>query len=82
MTGVGGRPEVVILGSQDEKTWHEYEFFYKPGDVNRRPPVVGVFMCACAYTCVCACARACVCVRVCVCTYVCVHACVYACVCT
>lgn len=41
MTGVGGRPEVVIVGSNDLKNWQEYEFLYKPGDVNRRPPVVG-----------------------------------------
>lgn len=41
MTGIGGRPEVVIFGSHDEKDWREYEFLYKPGDVNRRPPIVG-----------------------------------------
>lgn len=41
MTGVGGRPEVVIEGSNSRDSgWREYEFFYKPGDINRRPPVV------------------------------------------
>ncbi|XP_052269066.1 lipase maturation factor 2-like isoform X2 [Dreissena polymorpha] len=41
MTGVGGRPEVVIEGSNSlENGWREYEFFYKPGAINRRPPVV------------------------------------------
>nr|XP_018671948.1 lipase maturation factor 2-like [Ciona intestinalis] len=33
MTGVGGRPEVVIEGSNSlEGPWKEYEFYYKPGD--------------------------------------------------
>lgn len=34
------RPEIVIEGSNDGILWQEYEFKYKPGDVNRRPPVV------------------------------------------
>ena len=43
MTGVGGRPEVVIEGSNSRDSgWREYEFFYKPGDLNKRPPVVGM----------------------------------------
>ncbi|KAG9272980.1 lipase maturation factor 2 isoform X1 [Astyanax mexicanus] len=40
MTGVGGRPEVVIEGSMDGSTWIEIEFMYKPGNVSRAPPVV------------------------------------------
>ncbi|XP_052802806.1 lipase maturation factor 2-like [Mya arenaria] len=41
MTGVGGRPEVVIEGSNSpDSGWREYEFYYKPGALNRRPPVV------------------------------------------
>ncbi|KAG5846076.1 hypothetical protein ANANG_G00145890 [Anguilla anguilla] len=32
MTGVGGRPEVVIEGSMDRVTWTEIEFMYKPGN--------------------------------------------------
>ncbi|XP_072551425.1 lipase maturation factor 2a [Salminus brasiliensis] len=40
MTGVGGRPEVVIEGSMDGSTWTEIEFMYKPGNVSRAPPVV------------------------------------------
>lgn len=35
------RDEVIIEGSKDGKTWIPYEFKYKPGDVNRAPPIVG-----------------------------------------
>ncbi len=31
------RPEIIVEGSNDEKTWIEYPFKYKPGDVARRP---------------------------------------------
>ncbi|KAG7456157.1 hypothetical protein MATL_G00248770 [Megalops atlanticus] len=40
MTGVGGRPEVVIEGSMDRVTWTEIEFMYKPGNVSGPPPLV------------------------------------------
>ncbi|XP_069132099.1 lipase maturation factor 2-like isoform X1 [Argopecten irradians] len=41
MTGVGGRPEVVVEGSDSlEGDWQEYEFMYKPGNLSRTPPVV------------------------------------------
>ncbi|NWQ89994.1 LMF2 factor, partial [Burhinus bistriatus] len=40
MTGVGGRPEVVLEGSYDKQTWTEIEFMYKPGNVSAAPPVV------------------------------------------
>ncbi|XP_061577923.1 lipase maturation factor 2a [Cololabis saira] len=40
MTGVGGRPEVVIEGSNDGVTWTEIEFMYKPGNMSASPPVV------------------------------------------
>ncbi|KAM6303014.1 lipase maturation factor 2 [Podargus strigoides] len=40
MTGVGGRPEVVLEGSYDGQSWTEIEFMYKPGNVSRAPPVV------------------------------------------
>lgn len=40
MTGVGGRPEVVIEGSYDAITWTEIEFMYKPGNMSAPPPVV------------------------------------------
>ncbi|XP_072291218.1 lipase maturation factor 2a [Eucyclogobius newberryi] len=40
MTGVGGRPEVVIEGSYDGVTWVEIEFMYKPGNMSRPPPMV------------------------------------------
>ena len=38
MTGVGGRPEVVVEGSQDlHGPWREYHFLYKPGNVTSPP---------------------------------------------
>ncbi|XP_058804278.1 lipase maturation factor 2-like [Phymastichus coffea] len=41
MTGISGRPEVVIEGSNDiEGPWKEYHFLYKPGDVNATLPFV------------------------------------------
>uniref|UniRef100_H2ULX2 Lipase maturation factor n=1 Tax=Takifugu rubripes TaxID=31033 RepID=H2ULX2_TAKRU len=40
MTGVGGRPEVVIEGSHDGVTWTEIEFMYKPGNLSAPPPVL------------------------------------------
>jgi predicted DCC family thiol-disulfide oxidoreductase YuxK len=32
------REEIVIEGSDDGVKWREYQFWYKPGDVTRRPP--------------------------------------------
>ncbi|KAM5334157.1 lipase maturation factor 2 isoform 1-T1 [Glossophaga mutica] len=40
MTGLGGRPEVVLEGSYDGHHWTEIEFMYKPGNVSGPPPVV------------------------------------------
>ncbi|KAM9352549.1 lipase maturation factor 2a [Symphorus nematophorus] len=40
MTGVSGRPEVVIEGSNDGVSWTEIEFMYKPGNMSAPPPVV------------------------------------------
>ncbi|XP_064417237.1 lipase maturation factor 2a isoform X1 [Latimeria chalumnae] len=37
MTGVGGRPEVVVEGSYDRETWTEIEFMYKPGNISATP---------------------------------------------
>lgn len=37
MTGIDGRPELVIEGSLDGIEWQEYEFFYKPGKMDERP---------------------------------------------
>ena len=43
MTGVGGRPEVIVEGSNDmDKGWKEYEFLYKPGNMSHKLPVVGM----------------------------------------
>jgi predicted DCC family thiol-disulfide oxidoreductase YuxK len=34
------RPEIVVEGSDDGRTWKEYEFRWKPGDVRRGPGFV------------------------------------------
>ncbi|HVF72454.1 MAG TPA: lipase maturation factor family protein [Chthoniobacterales bacterium] len=34
------RPEIVIEGSGDGAEWKAYEFYWKPGEVNRAPPWV------------------------------------------
>lgn len=34
------RPEIVIEGSDDGRTWHAYEFRWKPGDPQRAPAFV------------------------------------------
>jgi hypothetical protein len=34
------RPEIVLQGSDDGKTWHTYEFAYKPTDVHVNPSFV------------------------------------------
>lgn len=38
------RPEILVEGSSDGKEWKAYEFRYKPGDLERRPPVLGPHM--------------------------------------
>jgi len=42
MTGVDGRPELIIEGASSTKNpkWKEYEFFYKPGSLSAAPPFV------------------------------------------
>ncbi|XP_063400829.1 lipase maturation factor 2-like isoform X1 [Mytilus trossulus] len=41
MTGVGGRPEVIVEGSNSMQTgWKEYEFLYKPGNLSKKLPIV------------------------------------------
>ena len=40
MTGVDGRPEVIIFGSNDNIEWKEYEFYHKPGNVQLAPTFV------------------------------------------
>eukprot|EP00057_Strongylocentrotus_purpuratus_P032809 XP_788922.3 PREDICTED: LOW QUALITY PROTEIN: lipase maturation factor 2 [Strongylocentrotus purpuratus] len=38
MTGVGGRPEVIVEGSNNaDAGWQAYEFLYKPGNVSEAP---------------------------------------------
>jgi lipase maturation factor 1 len=34
------RPEIIVQGSNDGVTWLDYQFRYKPGDVQRRPGFV------------------------------------------
>ncbi len=38
------RPEIVIEGSRDGKTWLAYEFRWKPGDIYRTPVIVAPHM--------------------------------------
>jgi hypothetical protein len=40
MTGVEGRPELIVLGSNDLKNWEEYEFYSKPGNLETPPTFV------------------------------------------
>ena len=41
MTGVDGRPEVILEGANHiDGPWKEYEFLYKPGDINASPSFV------------------------------------------
>ncbi len=42
MTGVGGRPEVVIEGStvSPNGPWEEFHFPYKPGNLSERPEII------------------------------------------
>ncbi|XP_056653500.1 lipase maturation factor 2 [Monodelphis domestica] len=40
MTGLAGRPEVVLEGSYDGHSWTEMEFMYKPGNISVAPPLV------------------------------------------
>ncbi|CAF2311354.1 unnamed protein product [Rotaria sp. Silwood2] len=42
MTGIDGRPELIIEGAMSTKNpkWKEYEFFYKPGSLSAAPPFV------------------------------------------
>ena len=42
MTGVGGRPEVIVEGSYHrDRGWKEYDFLYKPGNVSKPLGYVG-----------------------------------------
>jgi hypothetical protein len=38
------RPEIVIEHSDDGVTWQEYDFTYKPGRIDRAPPIVAPHM--------------------------------------
>lgn len=37
------RPEIVIEGSDDGEQWREYEFSYKAGNINARPPLIAPY---------------------------------------
>ncbi|XP_036433515.1 lipase maturation factor 2b [Colossoma macropomum] len=41
MVPPAGRPEIVIEGSADKKTWTELNLMYKPDSLSEGPPVVG-----------------------------------------
>ncbi|KAJ8964087.1 hypothetical protein NQ314_005141 [Rhamnusium bicolor] len=44
MTGIDGRPEIVLEGSNSiEGPWKEYNFLYKPGNVNHSLPFVAPY---------------------------------------
>ena len=61
MTGVGGRPEVIIEGSNEiDDGWQEYHFLYKPGNVSAPLSWVGeslyvrlsaLILCVCMWVC-------------------------------
>jgi predicted DCC family thiol-disulfide oxidoreductase YuxK len=38
------RPEILLQGSMDGIIWETYEFKYKPGPLDRRPPFVAPYM--------------------------------------
>lgn len=41
MTGVGGRPELLVIGSDSQQgPWEQYNFLYKPGNIYQPPPFV------------------------------------------
>ena len=42
MTGVGGRPELILEGAaQLDGPWTEIPFKYKPGSLDRQCPFIG-----------------------------------------
>ncbi|KAI4884343.1 hypothetical protein NFI96_015521 [Prochilodus magdalenae] len=43
MVPPAGRPEIVIEGSADKKTWTELNFMYRPDGLSEVPPVVGPY---------------------------------------
>ncbi len=50
MTGVGGRPEVIIEGSNAiDRGWKEYNFLYKPGAISEKLAVVGELLLSFCY---------------------------------
>ena len=44
MTGVDGRPEVILEGSNSlSGPWKEYDFLHKPGNINVMPSYISKF---------------------------------------
>ncbi|XP_066524489.1 lipase maturation factor 2b [Hoplias malabaricus] len=41
MVPPAGRPEIIIEGSADKKTWTELSFMYKPDNLSEPPPCIG-----------------------------------------
>jgi hypothetical protein len=51
MTGVNGRPEIIIEGTNDlSNSWKEYHFMYKPGDITQSPKFIGNYFVHYFYT--------------------------------
>ena len=42
MTGIDGRDEFIFEGSNDNKTWLAYEFYYKPGNNLTETPLITI----------------------------------------
>lgn len=44
LINVESRKEIIIQGASDIKgPWYEYQFLYKPGNVNVTPPIIGLY---------------------------------------
>lgn len=44
LTNFETRKEIIIQGANDLKgPWYEYQFVYKPGNVNVTPPIIGLY---------------------------------------
>ena len=45
MTGLEGRPELVIEGSDSlDSGWKEYHFLYKPGNLTKSPTFLSMYI--------------------------------------
>lgn len=44
ITGVNGKYELIVYGSDDNENWKVYDFLYKPTKLKTMPPVAGFHM--------------------------------------